>query len=1220
MRMPHDSITTAHAPSKAVPCFMALWASVGWLRPSPISIIPLDKGRQTSMSDNLEVSLAMREPAARRSLDSFKAVFLGKPIDPQALRNRVLQRLQMRKRVDREIEVSQIPDSTFVMARVDRLQENPDADYLAHLYGIRTANRRVDIDEQRGLRQLNVNSAFYQRGSPNGDFRQLCADVYSKKLPDSELDSKNFAYAHSLSAVGLMRVQASFQITEAKKRLTDSGLSEEERTDLEKNLKLLPGICQAAPTQIAPGLVAISCSEIDATLLAQKLLEVVGGFPSNYQVVKHLKSERSVANGVTLSIQLNDARQDFDNAALLQEIVARSQTQASTLRLPADHPAGPVMRATQSVITGLIPALQGTLDTGVPRRSTLLYESLTILRSLSDAMATMVSEPERLSSVYQVVLDEIFLLLAAVRPYKLENFNTAVINVLQTRVGYDLLNGMDVAEPEAFLVSSGMEAMAIGIQAARVASPSEGIAPLSDKPRGLIPDYFEVRGLLPAADEPNNRIFTAVQNPSTPRLTQDGDGGWNVQELVRELQGRAAGDKADAADPLVVVLDATVEKATGPGGHSDLRYVVESLRDPIASGELRLILCKSYQKFPSLSSGKIMGGSVVILSKDDPWLESAQEHLRDHQDGTGWAENDESQLLTHFLNHGHQSELELVTHAAQNARFVGQFCFPGQAGGEAGFDRYQPELPFGLISNVDIQLKAEVTGVDGPVDDLSGVMRALVETRNSFGFLETTSGFFLVEGVPSVRLSFGQESREELTERFYGVGQLRASKLGREGKGGAARDTGMLPIDQTVIREATEKIAAEAADEVLAHAKLDSWAHRGVRILERRAADRTDPRLWDDVKDLLDRMNEMAPDQQQLREELEKQLKATAPTDPGSKLTDDLIVVGAALALEPPDALRAGGDIDAMRANLGARGLEQPTDATRYAPNMIASLLDMAGRVRGSETEAIRLHEAVLASGMRGISPAGRTRTVMAWARLVGSSAPEYMSSPAKGQPAPVVAAMIKHANFISYPEDKARLFAQLLPAFSSLDPEDQDELGRALYLPSNLDARPGILASLAEKGDGFKVSICLRVALAEHRVGIRKNQSERIAGPSLGARDGLEDVGLEEVENYMRALFRALVPTHQWKGFEQRMRAWTPIICKGVNSAETAGEALVELAKLAEQIFTNRRHQSDDDSEADAPLVQIDGLLTKLRDPFLSLGSFICGLCEEELSAVTFA
>jgi hypothetical protein len=191
------------------------------------------------MSDNLGASLLMREPAKRRSLDSFKTAFLGTPIDPKELRNKVLQRLRTRKRVDRKIEVSQILGSTFVMARVDRLQAHPDADYLTHLYGIRTANRLLDINEQRGLRQLNANGARYQRGSPDGGFGDLCADLYKKRLPDSELVSKNIAYAHSLSAVGLMKDQASFQIMKTSKRLTDPSLSERERTDLEKNSKLL---------------------------------------------------------------------------------------------------------------------------------------------------------------------------------------------------------------------------------------------------------------------------------------------------------------------------------------------------------------------------------------------------------------------------------------------------------------------------------------------------------------------------------------------------------------------------------------------------------------------------------------------------------------------------------------------------------------------------------------------------------------------------------------------------------------------------------------------------------------------------------------------------------------------------------------------------------------------------------------------------------------------
>ena len=1183
----------------------------------------------------------------RRSLDSLKTTFLGDPARPQALQDTILQRLRTRKRVDREIEIAQVPDSTFVTARTERLRANPDADYLTHLYGIRTTKRRIDIDEQRGLRQLNIDSAFYQRGSARGGFSLLCNNLVRKKLPNFNFDQARIAYAHSLSAIKLMREQLPFQIGEAQKKLEHSDLPEEDRKNLEKKRDSLTNILLSAetPTNIAPGLLALHCQDSDAKLEAEGLLELIGGLPSNYQVVKCLRSKQSISADAVPLIRLNDVHQDIDNGTLLRDIAANIRARSDTLRLPATHPAGPAIRAVQSLVDGLASTLGDSLDTGAPKHSTLLHESLQTLRSLTDVMPMMAGEPERLASIYQATLDEIFLLLAATRPYRAEDFDQAATHVLRTRIGSDLLLDMDVAEPEAFLVSGGMEAITAGIRAARVASRSTGIASLSDQPRNLIPDYFEVKnGLLPESDDPNNRIFTAIQNPSTPRLTQNGDGGWDIQTLAETLRTRALSDEVDATDPIVVVLDSTIEKAAGADGHSDLRHLVQSLRDPIGSGALRLILCKSYQKYPSLSSGQTMAGSVVVLSKDDPWLESVQESLRDHRDGVGWIGNDESQLLIHFLQHGHKSELEFVSHAARNAQFVGQFCFPGRKDGEVGFDLYQPELPLALLSNIDIELSAEITGANRqPVADFSGLMEALVEGRNSFGFLETTGGAFNFEGVPSLRLSFGHEGREELVERFYGVGQLWASKLG--GKGSAAEDDKRLPIDQATIRKAMEKIAADAADEVLMRAELGGWADQAVRILDSRATDRNDPKRRKAVKTLQDKMNglasghisfdiddEAAHPQRiedvaigQLRKNLKRLWAASAPNEPERKLTDDLIIVSAALTPQLPDALRADDDIDAMRVNLpalGTRGLEHPSDATRYAPHMIVSLLDMAGRVCGSEVEAMRLYNAVLASGMRGVSPAGRTRTVMAWAVLAHANAkPGDMTRSPEGKPAPLVAATISHANFISYPEDKARLFGQLR-TFSELAPEDQDAITRALFMPSNLDARPGILASLAISDENAaKVASCLRIALAEHRAGIRKNQAERVVGASPGDRDGLASVGPEEVEIYRQNLLRALVPTNDWEGFGRRMRAWAPTICEGMETAEATGQTLTKLAKLAEDIHsgrTKRWPRPDDDWQEDRPpLAQIDDLLAEFQEPLLSLGGFMRGLCEEKLLRV---
>ena len=66
---------------------------------------------------------------------------------------------------------------------------------------------------------------------------------------------------------------------------------------------------------------------------------------------------------------------------------------------------------------------------------------------------------------------------------------------------------------------------------------------------------------------------------------------------------------------------------------------------------MTVTLCKSYQKYPSLGSGKIMLGGVTVVGKNQALLDDVAEADK----ARNATAKDEAQLLTHFVAMGARS-------------------------------------------------------------------------------------------------------------------------------------------------------------------------------------------------------------------------------------------------------------------------------------------------------------------------------------------------------------------------------------------------------------------------------------------------------------------------------------------------------------------------------------------------------------------------------------
>jgi hypothetical protein len=560
-----------------------------------------------------------------------------------------------------------------------------------------------------------------------------------------------------------------------------------------------------------------------------------------------------------------------------------------------------------------------------------------------------------------------------------------------------------------------------------------------------------------------------------------------IDAILEKVRTKSADTPA-----ITIVLDHTIERPRADGG-SDLADVLRASARVVNDGSLKFVLCRSHQKFTSLGSGKIAAGELTVIARDDERTRTAMAQLRAHEQNLGMFSSDESQLLTHFLHHGVESATRLAKRAAENAGFVSQVCFGGPRPGP-GFDRYAEGLPFaGVEESYDRWYPFETSAGRKDIS-LDALLESVAPRRDSFAFLLSSivripyaydDGRLPKDGA---RISFGQESPEELVEKFYAIGALSISTPGAFNPSAADEDV--------------HRNARWAAQAILEHVDTDLWTEAALRVLRRRVSDE-DP----EVAAAIQRCEKMLADidmaseagrtsqaragmavQAKLRKSLRDELARSAARS-ASELRDFLDIIGS--GVRPSGALAAGSgdDVHAMRLRMrpamtrgnGAREGTPPQDIlrrARFAPNKIVSVLGLLDTAYGTayaspqDRDTVEaLYLAVIDAGLPGVSPSARSITLRAWTRLQLSKL-----ASADDPPEAAVGVLLQCAHLLPYAEDRwAVLDALPDNIFAGAAPDLQRRIVDTFFLTLDVDARCVALEQLLEKEDAHKANACMQ-------------------------------------------------------------------------------------------------------------------------------------------------
>ncbi|MGV9385735.1 hypothetical protein ACWDRB_58715 [Nonomuraea sp. NPDC003707] len=428
------------------------------------------------------------------------------------------------------------------------------------------------------------------------------------------------------------------------------------------------------------------------------------------------------------------------------------------------------------------------------------YDGLTAnaLNSLSRLLGIVVQNERNPSVAMRAVdlmMDEIGIVVAVAKNYTRVDYQDTMRQVLLERApGIAPLVDRQEVQLGSHLMTSGMDALGTALSIAlssrdhdQVTRPTEGI------------DYFETGLLLSKlkkgeAVRPRNDVLVAALNPSTPFDAPSADK--LVADVRDALKARKKGDP-----PFALILDSTIEVAPkSPGGKTQLDVVLGGLKDAIADGTLEVFLCKSFQKYASFGTGKVAAGDLTMLSKKrnlDSASARAETLLQDR--ALDLARSDETQLVVHMFKHGHRDELELIRTAADNAKFVDEFCWPIN-----GQDRTQGST---YVDGIPLLLRAPTKA-----DDLFKKL-VTIDQRDSFSFLRTS----YVGGIPGpygadkpeekwyVRINTGHESKQAMVENFYAFGHLESNTLPGEKRSDGKVDLDRLNI--AMVRKHLEALA-----------------------------------------------------------------------------------------------------------------------------------------------------------------------------------------------------------------------------------------------------------------------------------------------------------------------------------------------------------------------------------------------------------------------------
>ena len=446
----------------------------------------------------------------------------------------------------------------------------------------------------------------------------------------------------------------------------------------------------------------------------------------------------------------------FDTWADLMALVTSSGflRLGKTARGPGD--LAPVCAMVEHLVLGLA-------DLGVNRYDPLTANALGSLGRLIDIVVVSEGNPSAALRAVDLMMDEIGIVVAVAGSYNWADYEDVMRQILLKRApSIEKLIAVDKKiQFNSILVTSGMDALGTALFAALASRGHEQITRSTPKI-----DYFEVGFLLDKLKQggtvsPAPDVLLAALNPSTPFDTPDAAA--LVADVLKGLRERKPGN-----NPFALILDNTIEVAPESTGGAQLDVVLGGLKDAVADGQLEIFLCKSFQKYASLGTGKVAAGGLTLLSMTGNVNSAyARAELLLQNTALDIARQGEGQLVIHMLKHAHQDELALIRSAASNAKFVNEFCWPINWSDQTQGSDY--------VDGIPLLLRSVKTAT---VDELFNKL-ALIDRRDSFSFLRTS----YVGGIPAagtvvgpfVRINTGHESKGAMVEFFYALGHLAAT-------------------------------------------------------------------------------------------------------------------------------------------------------------------------------------------------------------------------------------------------------------------------------------------------------------------------------------------------------------------------------------------------------------------------------------------------------------
>ena len=325
------------------------------------------------------------------------------------------------------------------------------AEEIAGQYGITIAMEQMTTPRPGRLKLHNISDSNYHREAPSETLKTFCEPMKTTEHPSVLINSH------------LMAKKVLDHFCGSKALLAGT-------PEIHLKSKMFK--------KLQPGVFVLKFLSPSSIRTAEALLQLYGAHPSPYALMAQ-------AYGVRKTIE---HRTDIDNSILLAKLKGENDNSISgRLRaLPENHGAATLASTAASLIDTLTTVLEQNIATS-QRQNPILANGLDALHNIADSLPALSRDHSKFSSGYQALIEELQVCLSATTPYTLKDFHQAAAPLLAIQH-----LPASVPVPEVKLVSSGMAAIAVGLEAASLISGCPDVEIAVSKSHGKAPPYFEI--------------------------------------------------------------------------------------------------------------------------------------------------------------------------------------------------------------------------------------------------------------------------------------------------------------------------------------------------------------------------------------------------------------------------------------------------------------------------------------------------------------------------------------------------------------------------------------------------------------------------------------------------------------------------------------------------------------------------------------------------------